>query len=75
MGLLETLLKAAEHSQQNPPGSQCRAPDFMHPHPLVMQKNAMATINTMQMPIPIAGTIQNPVPHHITHRLPSSSNV
>ena len=39
-----------------PAGSQCRSPDFMHPHPLAMQKNAMATINTMQIAIPIAGT-------------------
>jgi hypothetical protein len=48
----------------------------MRPHPLVMQKNAMATINMMQIAIPIAGTIiHSPVPHHITHRLPSSSTV
>jgi hypothetical protein len=48
----------------------------MHPHPLLMQTNAMATMNAIQITIPTAGKIhQIPDPHHIVHHLLSLATV
>jgi hypothetical protein len=42
----------------------------MHPHPLLMQKNAIIAMNAIQITIPIAWKIHHtPDPHHIGHHL------